>query len=777
MARIWPIKLRIPGGQAQPVYRIGGGAVDRSRLVPFRFGGRGYRGFSGDTLASALLAYGINVPENASLLRGGEKPAATRPVTQELYDDLAARQRTNGHFRRFLPGYAPSAETDAELETEYVYDHTDCLVVGSGPAGLTLALEKAEAGQDVILVERDFDFGGSLLYDDEWIDGLAPGEWRRQALARLSVLSNVRMLSRTTALQRIGERRLHAEERPQRHLSTRNPHLPDRRFRQIEAREMIIETGYEDQIFSFQNNLLQGIFNLEYALSLIGRYAVLPGHCMVLYVGHTDGYRLAASLLARGIKPTAIIDARENVPSVCHHFARRAGIPLYPHHRVVRAIGFRHIQGIVIQKAGSDPLNRDIHLECDSLIQSAGVFPRVIPENAEGEDMVNPRPETLSQIRRGPLYEAQKRAGALHRPSQGWQLAAAYPAKDETLKAARHREARAAWTDVAMADLSHLGKIDLQGPDAAGLLARAFGERAELAPGRMRPALLTQENGIVLASVLGWCLAPQHFMLSTTAGSLLTVRNRLDTLVATSERPLRLQMTDVTDEWGGVALMGPKSEALLADSLPMSVMGEALPRMAFRDFTQDELPIRLARINLAIGSGFEIYTRSGYADILWNLLLEKGKAQGLTLAGTAARETLRIEAGRPGPREMNGTATAADLGLAPPERLEGRHRARWQLVGLKSVSYEVEGKATPPLSVRMNLYEGDGTEAMGPGIGEITSACYSPSHDREIALALLSDGRAREGTLIRAATADGQAVIDVKVQSPRVLPRREIGHG
>ncbi|MDF2369085.1 FAD-dependent oxidoreductase, partial [Sneathiella sp.] len=499
MARIWPKKLRLPGGQILPQYRIGGGSVDRERPVPFRFGGHGYRGFAGDTLASALLAHGIEPPESVSLLRAGEAPASTRPMAQELYDDLTARHRTNGHFRRFLPGYAPSVESDDVQETEHVYDHTDYLIVGSGLAGLSAALERAETGADVILIERDFEFGGSLLHDDQWIDGLAPGDWRRRALDRLLVMSNVRMLSRTTALQREGEDLLHAEERPQGHLTTRDPHLPDRRLRHIKAREMIFEIGTEDQIFSFRNNLLQGIFNLEYALILLNRYAVLPGHRMVLYVGHTDGYRLAASLMARGIKPAAIIDTRGDVPAACHHFARQSGIPLYPHHRINRAIGFRRLRGVVLQKAGDDPLNRDIHLDCDCLVQSAGVFPRTVPERLEGEGTFNRGSKMLSRVRRGPLYEAQKRAGARHRTFQGWQLAAMYPLKEESLKAARHREARAAWTDVAMAEISHLGRIDLQGPDAAGLLARAFGERTELAPGRMRAVLLTEVGGIARA--------------------------------------------------------------------------------------------------------------------------------------------------------------------------------------------------------------------------------------------------------------------------------------
>ena len=237
MARIWPLKFRLPGGQTSPDFRIAGGIVDRNRPVPFRFAGQGYRGFAGDTLASALLAHGIEAPETVSLLQAGEKSIAIHPMTQELYDDLAARERTNGHFRRYLPGRAPSSEGEADGEIEHVYDHADCLIVGSGYIGLSTALTRAEAGADVVLIERDFDFGGSLLHDDQWIDGVSPGDWRQRALDRLAVLSNVRMLSRTTARRWDGENSLYAEERPQRHLTRRNPYLPDRRLRHIQARE------------------------------------------------------------------------------------------------------------------------------------------------------------------------------------------------------------------------------------------------------------------------------------------------------------------------------------------------------------------------------------------------------------------------------------------------------------------------------------------------------------------------------------------------------------
>ncbi|MZR32032.1 glycine cleavage T C-terminal barrel domain-containing protein [Sneathiella litorea] len=787
MARIWPFKFASGKGRSTPDYRIAGGLIDRARPLHFRFNGLAFEGFGGDTLASALLAQGVDVPDSVLVTRDGQEHATAITAAQELYEGIAAKSQYPWLHRLLrlarisTTDKEPPFSSDGLVETEHVYDYVDYLVVGSGPAGLKAVLEQAETGADVLLIERDFEFGGSLLNTEEWIDGQAPDEWRDNMLAKLAEMPNVRMLNRTTAVAREGETLLHVEEQPQNHLAAADPHLPFLRLRHVQAREIVFSMGKEDQIFPFENNGLSGVFNLEYALTLINRQAVLPGHKMILYVGHTGGYRLAASCLARGIQLAAIIDARDEVPTHCHQFARHAGIPLYPGHRIVRAQGFRRLRRIAVQKSGNAPLQRNIFLECDSLIQSAGVFPRSLPEIGEESTAVGPagkmRAEALPKTRRGPLCEAQSRAGAVPQNLCKWRLAAAYPATGEDALAAGSREALAVHNTVGMADLSHLGKIDIQGPDAAGFLEQVFGgDVAALNEGLMRQVLLCKESGGVIAPVICWRIARHHFLLTMAATSFNAVQDRLLRLSEAEDTTRRLRMTDVTDEWGGLAVMGPGSEALLADTLPMSVMAEILPPMGFRDFSQDEFPVRLARISLATGPGYEIFTRAGFVDNLWTLLTEKGKAHGLTLVGTRAREILRIETGRPGPQELNGETTADDLGFPVSRETNPDHKIRAQLVGLKAVSSGPEGQKTPPLSVGMTLFEGDGTAPTGPGIGHITSACHSPFLGREIALALLNEGREREGTLIRAVSKDRETIVDVKVGRPGFMAHKEARH-
>jgi glycine cleavage system aminomethyltransferase T len=101
-----------------------------------------------------------------------------------------------------------------------------------------------------------------------------------------------------------------------------------------------------------------------------------------------------------------------------------------------------------------------------------------------------------------------------------------------------------------------------------------------------------------------------------------------------------------------------------------------------------------------------------------------------------------------------------------------------ELVGLRAVSAAAEGGSSARLKVGMRLYEGDGQEPSGKGIGKITSATTSPLFEGDIALARLADGQARIGSLIRAMDRETAALVDVKVGPPRFyLPGKERRHG
>ena len=236
-----------------------GGRIERGRPLAFSFAGRRLTGYAGDTLASALLANGVDVvgrsfkyarprgimtagvEEPNAILQLGHDPATTVPnvraTEQMLYDGLVASP-VNGWpsaehdamgvvgklagdlmtpgfyyktfmfpksrwetYERFIRkaaglGRAPTAP-DPDVY-EHVNRHVDVLVVGGGPAGLAAARAAARAGARVLLADERDELGGSLLHGDERIDGRAAMDWVADVVAELEAGEDVTLLPRAT---------------------------------------------------------------------------------------------------------------------------------------------------------------------------------------------------------------------------------------------------------------------------------------------------------------------------------------------------------------------------------------------------------------------------------------------------------------------------------------------------------------------------------------------------------------------------------------------------
>ena len=243
-------------------YRLAeGGRIDRSTCVTFRFDGRDYAGYRGDTLASALLANGVRTvarsfkyhrprgvltagsEEPTALVQAGADPATTVPNVRatelELYDGLEATPQNcwpslgrdvgvvNDRLSRFLPagfyyktfmgpplgwmrfegairaaagmGKSPTAPDPDRYE--HVNRHCEVLVVGGGAAGLVAARQAARAGARVILAEETAALGGGLLAGAPGavtIDGRPGWAWLAEMEAELRALPEVTLLTRTT---------------------------------------------------------------------------------------------------------------------------------------------------------------------------------------------------------------------------------------------------------------------------------------------------------------------------------------------------------------------------------------------------------------------------------------------------------------------------------------------------------------------------------------------------------------------------------------------------
>ena len=241
----------------QPQRLPTGGRIDRSRPLSFRFDGRRFEGFSGDTLASALLANGVAIVGRSFKLRrprgivgsGAEEPnaimqigrgARTQPnlrATQvELYDGLVAkttkgwpgarfdlgaindvfgkvlsagfyyktfmRPKSLWHlYERFIRASAGFGRAPTEGDPdryEHCNVHCDVLIAGGGPAGLAAALAAGQAGARVILADDQSEFGGSLLSTKQRVGSVPGAEWVGQTVEALAALDNVTLLPRST---------------------------------------------------------------------------------------------------------------------------------------------------------------------------------------------------------------------------------------------------------------------------------------------------------------------------------------------------------------------------------------------------------------------------------------------------------------------------------------------------------------------------------------------------------------------------------------------------
>jgi heterotetrameric sarcosine oxidase alpha subunit len=339
-----------------------------------------------------------------------------------------------------------------------------------------------------------------------------------------------------------------------------------------------------------------------------------------------------------------------------------------------------------------------------------------------------------------------------------WYRAAYFPLEQESRwQQSCDREVGYVRHAVGVSDVSTLGKIDVQGPDAAAFLDFIYTNRiSNLGQGRMRYGLMLREDGFVMDDGTIACLAPDHYLLTTTTAAAGQVARHL-AFVAQGLRPdWDVAITPVTDHWAQFAVAGPRARVLMETLLDDPGLLADWPFLRCGMVDIGGVAARLYRVSFSGELGYEIAVPARYGESLLRQLAAQARSLGGGPYGLEALNVLRIEKGFLTHAEMHGRVTAGDLGLgrmiSAGKDCIGKTAAlrpgltdpaRPALVGLRAVEQDRR------LTAGAHLFAKDAKAVSGQDQGYITSACYSPTLGAYLALGFVSNGAARMGEVVR----------------------------
>ena len=349
--------------------------------------------------------------------------------------------------------------------------------------------------------------------------------------------------------------------------------------------------------------------------------------------------------------------------------------------------------------------------------------------------------DQASRDRGAPMIEA----GLWYRPSY-------FPKLGETTwREACDREVLMVRGAVGVADVSTLGKIDIQGRDAAKFLDFVYTNTFSTLPvGKVRYGLMLREDGHVLDDGTTARLGDSHFLMTTTTAAAGLVMRHLDFVHQAFCADWQVRFISVTEAWAQFAVAGPKARMLLNSLLDVPV---ALPFMGVTDVALGGVKARLFRISFSGEEGYEIAVPTRYGEALFRDLLARAETMGGGPYGMEALNVLRIEKGLITHAEIHGRVTAFDIGMekmvSAKKDCIGKASAtrpgmlgpeREQLVGLKALG---------PITAGAHLFKPGEAVERANDQGYVTSVCWSPVIGAWLGMAFLRDGRARHGEQVR----------------------------
>ena len=380
-----------------------------------------------------------------------------------------------------------------------------------------------------------------------------------------------------------------------------------------------------------------------------------------------------------------------------------------------------------------------------------------------------------------PSHYWAKERGAVFVEVGNWLRAQWFPIEGEThWRQSVDREVAATRASVGVCDCTTLGKVDVQGTDAAAFLNKVYCNGfAKLAVGKVRYGLMLREDGIAMDDGTAARLDEDHFVVTTTTANAGKVYQHMEFVRQCLYPDLDVQLISTTESWAQYAVAGPNSRALLQKIVDadFDITNEGFPFMACANITVcGGLRARLFRISFSGELAFEVAVPARYGDALMRKLMVEGEEFNVTPYGTEALGVMRIEKGHAAGNELNGTTTALNLGMgrmvskikdsigSKLSEREGLNEAEaLKMIGIKPID------GNDKVTAGGHLMNKDGPVNATHDQGYVTSAAFSPSLNSMIGLGFLKNGDERLGEKMRLVSPVTDLNVDVEIVSAHFI--------
>jgi len=309
----------------------------------------------------------------------------------------------------------------------------------------------------------------------------------------------------------------------------------------------------------------------------------------------------------------------------------------------------------------------------------------------------------------------------------GWDMPVQYPTGtvEEHLRTRNHS---------GLFDVSHMGEIDVRGPDAIHFVNRlTSNDVTKLTDGQAQYSALTTPSGTVVDDLLVYRLSADHLLLVVNAGTTDKDWN----WISSHHESENVELRNASSEYCQLAVQGPDALSIL-QKLTDLPLGD-IKYYHFTNGTVDDIASIVSRTGYTGEDGFEIYATPDQAERLWNKLLDAGNfgsETGVLPCGLAARNTLRLEAGMSlYEHEIDETTTLIEANLGWICKLD-----KGEFIGREALTKQKASGPTKRLVGFEVVERGiarDGQDVVinGQPIGRVTSGSPAPYLKKNIGFA------------------------------------------